>query len=93
MGVSKNWSRKCHTSTTNCVSFGQGQVYIYCSLTYCSSISFVTHNMCKVDDLDDQEESNMCNVDEELDFEDMENDDDTVEDKDVTDVDTDNLDF
>ena len=35
----------------------------------------------KVDDLD------------ESDFEDMENDDDIVEDKNVTDVDTDNLDF
>ena len=34
----------------------------------------------------------MCNVDEELDFEDMENDDDIVEDKTDSDVD-DDLDF
>ena len=39
--------------------------------------------MCKLK-VDDLDESN---------FEDMENDDDTVEDKDVTDMDTYNLDF
>ena len=88
MGVSKNWSRKCLTSSTTCVSFGYGQVYIYCSLTYCSSISFVTHNMCKVDDLDDQEKSNMGNDIDDLDFE-----NDIVEDKNYSEVDTDNLDF
>ena len=42
---------------------------------------FLTHNMCNVDDLD------------ESDFEDMENDDDIVEDKNVTEVDTGDLDF
>ena len=41
---------------------------------------FLTYNMCNVDDLD------------ESDFEDMENDDDIVTDKDVTEVD-DDLDF
>ena len=35
----------------------------------------------------------MCNVDEELDFEDMENDDDIVEDKTDSEVDTGDLDF
>ena len=55
-------------------------LYIYCLLTYSDSISFVT-NMCKVDDLD------------ESDFEDMENDHDIEENKNVTEVDTGDLDF
>ena len=54
MGVFKNWSRKCHTSTTNCVSFGQGQVYIYIAYWHIVTVFhllLITLKL-KVDDLD-----------------------------------------